>query len=178
MDLTVNDKVFEPFIDYKTIENRIKLLAIQINKDYEGKTPLFVGILNGSFMFLADLMKEVSIPCEISFMKVSSYEAMSSTGNIKEHLSLTMDIENRDIVLVEDIIESGNTLKYLIESLEKRKPKSIKVASLLFKTKELKHTIAEIEYIGFEIASDFVVGYGLDYDGLGRNTKNIYKLKN
>lgn len=177
MDLKIDDKTFEPFIDYDLIEKRIRVLAIQINLDYENKVPIIIGVLNGSFMFMADLMKQIHISCEIAFLKVSSYHNMESTGEIKEEFGLNIDITNRDVLLVEDIIDTGNTLDYLIHKLKTRNPASIKVASLLLKPDALQNKIDELTYVGFEIANDFVVGYGLDYNGIGRNTKHIYRLK-
>ena len=177
MELTIDDKTFESFIDYELIEKRTRVLGIQINVDYENKVPIIIGVLNGSFMFMADLMKHIEISCEVSFIKVSSYQDTKSTGIIKEEYALNIDIENRDIILVEDIIDTGNTLDYLINKLKVKNPASIKVASLLLKPDALQKEIKEIAYVGFEIANDFVVGYGLDYNGLGRNTKNIYRIK-
>ena len=177
MELAIDDKIFESFIDYELIEKRIRVLAIQINVDYENKTPMIIGVLNGSFIFMADLMKALEISCEVAFLKVSSYQDMQSTGEIKEEYVLNTNIENRDIILIEDIIDTGNTLDYLINKLKTKNPASIKVASLLLKPDALQKEIDEIAYVGFEIANDFVVGYGLDYNGLGRNTKNIYRLK-
>ncbi|ADY53554.1 hypoxanthine phosphoribosyltransferase [Pseudopedobacter saltans DSM 12145] len=177
MELTIDDKTFESFIDYDLIEKRIRVLAIQINVDYENKVPIIIGVLNGSFMFMADLMKQIEISCEADFIKVSSYRDMQSTGEVKEELGLSIDIENRDIILIEDIVDTGNTLEYLINKLKTKSPASIKVASLLLKPDALQKKIDEIAYIGFEITNDFVVGYGLDYNGIGRNTKNIYRIK-
>ncbi|QEK53336.1 hypoxanthine phosphoribosyltransferase [Pedobacter aquae] len=177
MNLTIDDKTFEPFIDANMIEKRVRLLGIQMNVDYEEKVPIFIGVLNGSFLFMADLMKEINISCEMAFVKVSSYHGETqSSGNIIEEYPLSVDIENRDIILVEDIIDTGRTLNYLIEKFKTKNPASIKVASLLLKPEALQVKIDEIAYIGFEIANDFVVGYGLDYKGLGRNTKDIYRL--
>ncbi len=177
MNLTIDDKTFEPFIEYDMIEKRIRLLGIQMNVDYEHKTPIFIGALNGAFMFMADLLKEVSIPCETAFVKISSYHGgTESSGEIKEDYSLSVDIKDRHIIIIEDIVDTGKTLNYLIKSFEKGNPKSIKVATLLYKPAAVKVAIPNIEYIGFEIANDFVLGYGLDYKGLGRNTRDIYRL--
>lgn len=177
MNLTIDDKTFEPFIEYDMIEKRIRLLSIQINVDYEDKKPIFIGALNGAFIFMADLLKEVDILCETAFVKVSSYHGNTkSSGEIIEDYSLNIDITGRDIIIVEDIVDTGKTLDYLIKTFEKHKPNSIKVATLLYKPAAVKVAIPNIEYIGFEIANDFVLGYGLDYKGLGRNTKDIYRL--
>ena len=176
--MTIDDKNFELFIDYSMIEKRIRLMGIQINVDYEDKVPIFIGVLNGSFMFMADLMKEVKISCETTFVKLSSYHGgTESTGKVIEEIGLLVDIKGRDIIIVEDIIDSGTTLKYLLEMLYKQEPKTVKVATLLMKPSALKHRFDEIDFVGFEIANEFVVGYGLDYNGLGRNTCDIYRLE-
>lgn len=177
MNLTIDDKVFEPFIEAELIERRIRVLAIQLNLDYEEKVPIIIGVLNGSFIFMSDLVKELSVSCEMAFVKVSSYHGdLQSSGNIIEEYSLNKEIKGRDIILIEDIVETGNTLNYLIDKFKKENPASISVVSLLYKPKALLKEIPELQYIGFEIENDFVVGYGLDYKGLGRNTKNIYRL--
>lgn len=150
-------------------------LADRINKDLEGETPLFVGVLNGSFMFLGDLMKHVSIPCEISFVKVASYEGTSSTGMVKQLVGLSENIKDRTVVIVEDIVDTGNTIEHLYQSLLTQRPKSIKVATLLFKPSAYTKDIP-IDYVALSVPNDFLVGYGLDYDGLGRNLKHIYKI--
>jgi len=171
----VDDKEFEIFLESETILKRIRLLGVQINLDYENKCPLFIGVLNGSFLFMADLIKEVDVPCEVAFMRVASYEGTESTGNIKELMGLPEDIEGRDIILVEDIVDTGLTLTHILKSLVEKKPASVKVASLLVKPASLKHHISELGYVGFEIPNEFVVGYGLDYNGLGRNLTDIYR---
>lgn len=159
------------------IEKRTRLIGIEINVDYENRTPVFVGVLNGSFMFMADLMKEIKIPCETTFVKLASYHGgTKSSGNITEELSITMDLANRNVIIVEDIIDTGKTLDYLIKQIKALKPASVNVAALLLKPDALEVDLGEIDYIGFEIANEFVVGYGLDYDGLGRNSCDIYRL--
>ncbi len=173
--MEINDKQFEVFIEKEKIEERVKALAKQINKDYEGKNPLFIAILNGAFMFAADLMKHVKIPSEITFIKVSSYEATKSTGNLKELVGLQENIFKRNIIFVEDIVDTGNTLSNLTASFTELGPSSMEIATLLFKPEAIQKQIA-LKYVGFSIPNDFVVGYGLDYDGYGRNTKSIYKL--
>lgn len=150
-------------------------LAGRINKDLEGETPLFVGVLNGAFMFLGDLMKHVSIPCEISFVKVASYEGTSSTGMVKQLVGLSENVKDRTVVIVEDIVDTGNTIEHLYQSLLTQRPKSIKVATLLFKPSAYTKDIP-IEYAALSVPNNFLVGYGLDYDGLGRNLKHIYKI--
>jgi len=173
--IKVEDKEFEIFLEKDTINKRIRLLGIQINVDYEGKCPLFIGILNGSFLFFADLIKEVEIPCEVAFMRVASYEGTSSSGQVKELIGLPDAIEGRDIIIVEDIVDTGFTLTHIVKAIKEKNPSSLKVASLLLKPAALKHEIKELYYVGFEISNEFVVGYGLDYNGLGRNLTDIYR---
>lgn len=173
--IKVEEKEFEIFLEKDTINKRIRLLGIQINVDYEGKCPLFIGILNGSFLFFADLIKEVEIPCEVAFMRVASYEGTSSSGQVKELIGLPDAIEGRDIIIVEDIVDTGLTLTHIVKAIKEENPSSLKVASLLLKPAALKHEIEELYYVGFEISNEFVVGYGLDYNGLGRNLTDIYR---
>ena len=176
MKTQVADLNFELLIDIKKIESRVKVLANQINTDYKGRTPVLVGVLNGSFLFTADLIKEIEIPVEVTFTKLASYYGgTSSTRKIRDDFDLSINIKGRDIILVEDIVDTGNTLHYLIDKLKVREPASIAVCSMLLKPKALESTIAELKYIGFEIENDFVVGYGLDYQELGRNLKGIYR---
>jgi len=177
MNITIKDKNFEPLIEYSMIEKRTRLIGIEINVDYENRIPVFLGVLNGSFMFMADLLKEVKISCETTFVKLASYHGGTKTsGTITEELSISMDLENRDVIIVEDIIDSGKTLAYLLKQIKALKPASINIATLLLKPDALAADLGEIEYVGFEIANEFVVGYGLDYDGLGRNLCDIYRL--
>jgi len=173
----VGDRTFELFLENDAINKKNRLIATQINLAYENKCPLFIGILNGSFLFMADLIKEVEIPCEVAFMRVASYTGTSSTGNVKELIGLPENLENRDIILVEDIVDTGLTLTHIIKEVKKKNPASLKVCSLLVKPASLQFEIEELEYIGFEIPNEFVVGYGLDYDGLGRNLKDIYRTR-
>ncbi|MGB4776310.1 MAG: hypoxanthine phosphoribosyltransferase [Daejeonella sp.] len=175
MKIQVNNKEFDLLLEYEQIQKRIRLLGIQLSTDYENRTPVFIGVLNGSFMFLADLLKEITIPCEISFVKVSSYDGDKSTPLIKQEIGISMDLKDRDVIIVEDIVDTGNTLNYLLAMVKKHQPTSINVCTLLFKPKAVKQLIPEIAYAGFEIPNEFVVGYGLDYNGLGRNLKNIYR---
>jgi len=172
----VKDKYFIPFIDSTTLQERIKILAQKVNKDYKGKNPLLIGVLNGSFMFLADLFKFIDIECEITFIRVSSYKNTESTGKIKQILGLQEEIQSRDIIIVEDIVDSGITMQEILGQLASKKPASIKIMTMLFKPKSLKVPL-KLDYIGFEIGNKFVVGYGLDYDGFGRNLDAIYVLK-
>lgn len=179
MKTQVADLNFELLIDITKIETRVKELATQINADYKGRTPILVGVLNGSFLFTADLIKEIEIPVEVTFTKLASYYGgTSSTRKIRDDFDLSINIKGRDIILVEDIVDTGNTLHYLIDKLKVREPASITVCSMLLKPKALESTIAELKYVGFEIENHFVVGYGLDYKELGRNLKGIYRKVN
>jgi len=166
----------KPFISESSIKDKVKELAQRINRDYEGKTPIFIGILNGSFIFLSDLIREISVDCEIDFMKLSSYgDDKISSGQITILKELNCQIEGRDIVLVEDIIDSGLSIKFMRTMVEKEKPKSLKIVALLFK-KNVSNLDFEIDYVGFEIENEFVVGYGLDHAQKYRNLKGIYVL--
>jgi len=166
----------KPFIRESSIKDKVKELAQRLNRDYEGKTPIFIGILNGSFIFLSDLIREINVDCEIDFMKLSSYgDNQISSGNIKILKELNCQIEGRDIILVEDIIDSGLSIKYMRTLVEKENPKSLKIVALLFK-KNVSNLDFEIDYVGFEIENEFVVGYGLDHAQKYRNLKGIYVL--
>jgi hypoxanthine phosphoribosyltransferase len=178
MRIQVDDKEFELMLSNDQIEKRIRLIGIQLNVDYEEKVPVFLGVLNGSFMFLADLMKEVNISSEVTFVKVSSYEADKSTGIINREIDLSMDLVGRDVIIVEDIVDTGRTLSYILEIVRKQQPASVKVCTLLLKPGKLEQTFDELAYTGFEISNEFVVGYGLDYNGLGRNLRDIYRAIN
>ncbi len=173
--ITVKDKTFVPFIGADTIEQRVAELAAQISTDYEGKNPLFIGVLNGSFIFAADLFKKVVIPAQITFIKLASYSATESTGTVEEVLGLNIDIANRHIVIVEDIVDTGLTMTELLKTLKEYQPLSVAVATLLHKPEAAKKKV-ELKYVGFPIDNKFVVGYGLDYDGYGRNLPSIYIL--
>lgn len=172
----IHDKDFRLLIDEAAIKERIKSLAKELTADYQEKRPLVLSILNGSFIFSADLLRELSIPLEIDFVKVSSYSGISSSGEIKNLIGLNQKIEGRHILILEDIIDSGLTVSELKKILFKQNPTSIEVITLLLKPLSLKHDI-EIKYVGFEISDAFVIGYGLDYDGLGRNLKGIYQAE-
>lgn len=174
--ITIKDKSFELFIEQEVIEQGIRRVASQINVDLKGKNPLFVAVLNGSFMFAGELMKEVSIPSEITFVRLASYQGTSSTSEVKEVLGLNESIEGRCVVIVEDIVDSGNTMKSLLEQMHIHNPKEVRIATLLFKPAALMQKI-HLDYVALEIPNDFIVGYGLDYDGYGRNLKDIYKVK-
>lgn len=173
--ITIKNLHFQPFISKTDIEQRIQQLAEQINQDYAEKTPLFVAVLNGSFMFASDLMKKINIPCEITFVRVASYQLTASSGDVKEILGLKENIENRDIIIVEDIVDTGITMAEIRRQLLAKSPKSLKIATLL--SKPTAHQVKmKLDYVGFEIENRFVLGYGLDYDGLGRNLAEIYVL--
>lgn len=173
--LTVLDKTFVPFIGRDLLQDRISELADQINQDYAGRCPLIVGVLNGAVLFTADLLKNLTIDCEITFIRVASYDQTASTGTVREILGLTEAITGRDLIVVEDIVDTGTTIAHVCRQLAEKQPASIAIATLLFKPTALK-TKVDLAYVGFEIENQFVVGYGLDYDGLGRNTKDIFVL--
>jgi hypoxanthine phosphoribosyltransferase len=174
--VTLHDKTFELFIAEQAIKDAVTALAKQINHDYEGKNPLFLGILNGSFLFAADLFRLIEGNAEISFLKMASYQGTATTGKISELIGLNEDISHRHIIVIEDIVDTGITLEKIIEDLQKKQPASISIATLLFKPAAYQKSIP-VNYVGMKVANDFLVGYGLDYDGLGRNLKEIYKLR-
>ncbi len=174
--ITIKDKQFELFIEQEVIELEIKRVAHQINADLKDKNPIFLAVLNGAFMFAGELMKEVSIPSEITFVRLASYSGVSSTEHVKEVLGLNESIEDRVVVIIEDIVDSGNTMTALMKELEKYNPSDIKIATLLFKPAALVKKL-NLDYVALEIPNDFIVGYGLDFDGYGRNLKDIYKVR-
>ena len=173
--VTIKDKTFETSIPEAQILERVKAVAERINHDYEGKTPLLLAVLNGAFMFAADLMRELTIPCEISFVKLASYQGITSTGKVHEVLGINEDLTGRHVVIVEDIVDTGRTMKQMVESLGTRHPASVHICTLFVKPDKLEEQI-DIEYAAFTIPNDFIVGYGLDYDQQGRNLKEIYTL--
>ena len=175
MTVQVNGKLFETFIDSNTVHKRILELGAQINKDYAGLNPLFLGILNGSFIFAADLFRSVSVNAEISFIKLASYKGLNSTGSVTTAIGLDTDLHGRHVVILEDIIDTGKTLHHFLPQLQHQQPASLKIVTLLHKAEMTKYDVP-IDYTGFVIPNKFVVGYGLDYDGLGRNYKEIYQL--
>ena len=175
MAITLHDKTFDTYLSEKEIQEKIKQIASQLNKDYQGKKPLFIAILNGSFMFAADLFKYITIDAEICFIKLASYKGMKSSGNVITAIGLDQDIYDRDVVILEDIVDTGKTLHEFLPKLDHQQPKSLKIASLLHKPEATQFPL-KIDYIGFAIPNKFVGGYGLDYDGLGRNLKEIYQL--
>jgi hypoxanthine phosphoribosyltransferase len=173
--ITIKDKQFKPYISAQRIAEAVKLLADSINTELKNDFPVFLAVLNGSFMFAADLFKEITIPCELSFIKLSSYYGTSSTGYVRELVGLSENIEGRTVVIVEDIVDSGITFDRLRKTLKSKNVKQIKIAAILFKPDSYKKEYP-VDYVGFKIPNDFVVGYGLDYEGLGRNLKEIYVL--
>ena len=173
--IQVKDREFEVFLKEEDIQKEIKRVASEINRDYAGKEPLFLCILNGSFMFAADLLKDVSIPCNVSFVKVSSYQGTDTTGKVKELMGLQEDVEGRHIIIVEDIVDTGYTMRDVLDSLAEKKAASVQVCALLCKPDKLKVDI-NLKYLAMNIPNGFIVGYGLDYDGFGRNSRDIYKI--
>jgi hypoxanthine phosphoribosyltransferase len=171
----IKDKTFKTFIPEADIDQRVKAVAEKINRDMDGKNPLMLAVLNGSFIFAADLMRYITIPCEISFVKLASYQGTTSTGEIKEVIGLNEDLAGRTVVIVEDIVDTGATMKRMIETLGTRNPESIHICTLLLKPDKLQFPL-NIEYAAMEIPNDFIVGYGLDYDQQGRNLRDIYTL--
>jgi hypoxanthine phosphoribosyltransferase len=174
--IQVLDKTFEIYLLEAAIQEKITALANQLNQDYAGKRPLFLSILNGSFLFTADLFKQITIEAEVSFIKLASYKGTSSTGNVITAIGLDINVKDRHVVLLEDIIDTGKTLHHYLPQLESLQPASIKIAVLLNKKEALQFPV-NVDYDCFEIPNKFVVGYGLDYDGLGRNSKDIYQLQ-
>lgn len=174
--IQVRDLKFVPMIKSDEIQKQVKRVAGEINRDLKGETPIFLSVLNGAFMFMADLMREIELDCEVSFVRFASYQGTKSTGKVKELVGLNEDIEGRVVVIVEDIIDSGITMEHLLATLKKHNPKEIRVCSLLVKPDNLKVKL-DIPYIAFNIPNDFILGYGLDYDGIARNLRDIYVLK-
>jgi hypoxanthine phosphoribosyltransferase len=175
MEIHVHDKKFTSYISAEEINVRIKKLAAQINADYEGKRPLFIAILNGSFMFASDLFKNITIDAEICFIKLASYKGTKSTGNVITSIGLDEPLKDRHVIVVEDIVDTGKTLSQFLPQLYNQQPASLKIATLLYKPDALVHPIA-IDYFGFSVPNKFLLGFGLDYDGLGRNSSEIYQL--
>lgn len=175
MVIQVLDKKFRPYITADEIRQQITRLAADINADYEGKRPLFIAILNGSFMFAADLFRELTIDAEICFIKLASYKGTKSTGNVITSIGLDEPLNDRHVVIVEDIVDTGKTLYEFLPQLQNQQPASLRIAALLHKPDALVHPL-RIDYLGFSVPDKFLLGYGLDYDGLGRNLKEIYQL--
>ena len=173
--IQVRDKQFAVSIPEEKIREQVKRVADELNRDYAGQHPIFLAVLNGSFIFAADLLREVTLPCEISFVRLASYEGMGSTGEIREIMGLNIDITGRPVIVVEDIVDTGLTMAHMLETLRKQNPSNIDICTLLLKPGKLQVNL-DIRYCCMEIPNDFIVGYGLDYDGYGRNTKDIYTL--
>ncbi|BAV08581.1 hypoxanthine phosphoribosyltransferase [Filimonas lacunae] len=173
--IRVHDKTFTPYLTEKEIHEKLQQLAAQLNADYAGKRPLFIAVLNGSFMFASDLFKYLTIDAEICFIKLASYKGTKSTGHVITAIGLDTDITNRDVIILEDIIDTGKTLSQFLPQITNQQPASLKVAVLLHKPEATQFHVP-IDYLCFSIPNKFVVGYGLDYDGLGRNIREIYQL--
>lgn len=174
-NVQLHDKVFEPYLSAKTIEASIHTLAKRLNENYADKNPMFIGVLNGAFMFVSDLMKAITIPCEVNFVKLASYEGTNSSGKVSELIGLPKNMVGRDIVILEDIVDTGQTVEKLYSMFEEESIGSLEIVTLLFKP-DVYQKKYPINYYGIEIPNTFVVGFGLDYDGHGRNLKEIYKL--
>lgn len=176
MHIKIDDKTFEPYLLQSKIQARIAAIAQQIEIDYKDKQPVFLGVLSGSFFFMADLLKQTALDVEISFVKLASYEGERSSGKMEVQLSIHTDLKNRDVIVVEDIVDTGHTLKCLLDLIYQEKPASVRVCSLLYKPAACQVQFDELQYIGFEIPNEFVLGYGLDYNAKGRNLRDIYRL--
>lgn len=175
MKLTINQKEFERIIDYNQIKKRIRLIGIQLNVTYENQHPVFIGVLNGCFMFMADLMKQIHIASELSFVKLSSYSGTARREQVDELIGLDCNLKGREVIIVEDIVDTGNSLRHTLDLVNAQHPASVAVCTLLLKPKALIHRFDNIAYVGFEIDNEFVVGYGLDYHGMGRTLPDIYR---
>jgi hypoxanthine phosphoribosyltransferase len=172
--MKIRDLEFREFISEPDAMQKVQSLADLISRDYEDKTPVFLPVLNGAFMFASDLIKKITIPCRVSFVKVSSYEGTSSSGQLKSLIGIDESLFNQDIIIVEDIVDTGFTLQKIVDELKSLGTRSVEVVTLLRK-KPARDKEIKVKYIGFEIENEFVLGYGLDYDGLGRNYREIYK---
>lgn len=173
-EIQVGDLSFVPYLSQSDIQARISELGAHISLDFEGKVPVFIPVLNGAFMFAADLLKKITVPCELSFVKVASYHGAQSSGEVDEILGLTVDIRDRHVILVEDIVDTGLTMDQILKNFKQFQPASLSVASLFVKPDALKVDVP-IAYRGFDIENKFIVGYGLDYNGLGRNLPDVYQ---
>lgn len=174
--MTIHDLTFEKFISEDKIRKKVLLLAKQISEDYKDRIPCFLPILNGSFMFASDLLKEIDLQCRVSFVKIASYQGTQSTGKVKTLIGHEESLFNQDIIIIEDIVDTGISLQQTINDLRELGTKSVEAVSLFRKTQAREKNI-DVKYVGFDIENEFVVGYGLDYDGLGRNLKTIHKVK-
>ncbi len=174
--IQIHDKHFVPFISRKELDFAVASMAKQVENDFGDEVPLFVGVLNGAFMVVSDFMKHYSRPCEVSFVKMSSYEGTSTTNEVKELIGLNQDLSGRSVVVIEDIVDTGNTVAELKKIFKAKGVRSFKIATLFFKPDAYTQDI-KLDYVGIRIPNKFIVGYGLDYDGLGRNLPEIYQLK-
>ncbi len=173
--IQVKDKTFTVSISESDIRQEVKRVAAEITRDYAGQEPIFLAVLNGAFIFAADLIRSVDLPCEVSFVKLASYQGTATTGRIHEMIGLNVDISNRPVIIVEDIIDTGLTMAHMLETLSGHNPKSIDICTFLLKPGKLQVSL-DIRYCCMQIPNDFIVGYGLDYDGYGRNTRDIYTI--
>ena len=171
--VTIHDKLFRPYLSAAALDEVVSALATRLSADYAGREPLFVVVLTGAFMFASDLLKRMTEPCEIVFIRVASYEGTDSTGVVQEVLGLRENIQGRHIIIVEDIVDTGTTMHHLLPTLLAKGPASVEIATLFYKPASLRHEL-DLRYVALEIPNDFVVGYGLDYDGLGRNLPDVY----
>jgi hypoxanthine phosphoribosyltransferase len=174
--MQIKDLHFDKLYSMAQVHRKVKMLASQISTDFAGRSPIFVPILNGSFMFAADLMKHITTPCRVSFVKIASYSGTSSTGQLKTLIGLEESLFNQDIIIVEDIVDTGLTLQRIVDELKSLGTKSVEVVTLLRKRPARDKKI-DVRYVGFDLNDEFVVGYGLDYDGLGRNQEDIYQAR-
>lgn len=176
MEIQILDKVFVPYISEEEIQSRLKALALEMMNDLGNETPVFIGVLNGSFMVLSDLMKYYENPCEVSFVKMASYDGLQSTNEVKQLIGLDVDVTDKTVVIVEDIVDTGNTIEVLVQLFNRYKIKTLKIVTLFHKPEAYTKEI-ELNYIGFNIPDKFIVGYGLDYNKQGRNIPAIYQIK-
>ena len=176
MEIRLHDKNFVPFISAQELDFAIQNMAKQIEDDFADDTPIFVGVLNGAFMVVSDFMKHYKAPCEVSFIKMASYEGTTSTNEVKQLIGLNQDLTGRTVIVIEDIVDTGNTIEELKELFKKQNVKHFKIATLFFKPEAYKKDI-KLDYVGIRIPNKFIVGFGLDYDGLGRNLPEVYQLK-
>ena len=173
--IQVHDKYFKPFIDEEAILKEVSRIAMEMNHDLAKKDPIFLGILNGAFMFASDLYKQLNFPCQISFLKLASYSGTKSTGSVKQLIGINRELRDRVVVVLEDIVDTGVTLETIIRQLSGFEPAEIRVATLLHKPEACVKEV-KLDYVGMEIPNNFILGYGLDYNGYGRNIKEIYQL--
>ncbi|MCQ2244795.1 MAG: hypoxanthine phosphoribosyltransferase [Bacteroidaceae bacterium] len=174
--IKIHDKWFKPYLSEAQIQERVKAVADKMNEELKDKNPLFLAVLNGAYIFAADLTRHLNFPMEISFVKLASYQGTMSTGKVREVMGINEDLEDRTVVIVEDIVDTGRSMKQMLESLGTRKPKEVKICTLLFKPGKLEEDI-KIDYCAMEIPNDFIVGYGLDYDQQGRQLRDIYVVE-